>query len=402
MTIAKKVADSMEKSSWIRRMFEEGEELRKKVGPENVYDFTLGNPIMEPPAEFQQRLLEVLEQGDCHGYTGPLGWEEVRRSIAAHYKVRTGLPFTMDNIIMTCGAAGGFNSVLTAILDPGDEVVIFVPYFAEYLFYIDNANGVAVKVDTDREFGIDVAALEKALSPKTKAVAINSPNNPTGRVYDEKMLAEMARLLEAKQKEYGHEIYLLSDEPYRAIVYNGCRVPEISNVYENSIVMTSHSKDLGLAGERIGNIALRPGIAEYEELREAIAFTTRALGFKSAPATMQRVVSTLQDSTVDIAAYERKRNMLCEGLEKLGFKFHKPEGAFYLFPQTPIPDDVKFVKELQKECILTVPGSGFGRPGHIRISYCVEDDTIVRSMPGFEKIARRMKIPGQAGTPRSK
>ena len=392
MSIAKRVEVSMKESSWIRRMFEEGEEMRRKIGPENVFDFTLGNPIMEPPAEFQSRLLEVLEQGECHGYTGPLGWEEVRAAVAEHYNARTGLEFTQDHIIMTCGAAGGFNCVLKAIIDPGDEIVIFVPYFAEYLFYISNAEGVAIKVETDEEFGIDVAALEEALSPKTKAVVINSPNNPTGRVYDEAMLAKMARLLEAKQKEYGHEIYLLSDEPYRAITYNGCRVPEVANIYRNSLVMTSHSKDLGLAGERIGTIALRPGIDEYEELREAIAFTTRALGFKSAPATIQRVVSTLQDCTVDIAAYERKRKMLCEGLARLGFEFHKPEGAFYLFPRTPIPDDVAFIKELQKEGILTVPGSGFGRPGYIRISYCVEDDTITRAMPSFEKVARRMKM----------
>ncbi len=389
MTASKKATTSMKESSWIRRMFEEGEELRREVGAENVFDFSLGNPIMEPPAAFKKRLAEIIGQGQCHGYTGPFGLEEVRSAIAEKYKARTGLPFSSDNIIMTCGAAGGCNSVLKAILDPGDEVIVFVPYFAEYLFYIDNCEGVAIKVETDDEFGIDAERLAQAVTAKTRAVLMNSPNNPTGRVYDERMIESLSAALKEKEKEFGREIYLISDEPYYAIVYNGIKVPEVFNHYENSIVLTSHSKDLGLAGERIGNIALRPGIAGFEELRAAIAFTTRALGFKSAPATIQRVVSTLQNESVDIAAYERKRNMLCDGLEKLGFVFHRPEGAFYLFPKSPTVDDVAFVRELQKERILTVPGSGFGRSGHIRISYCVEDDVIKRSLPAFEKTARR-------------
>ncbi len=389
MTIASKVSAAMKKSSWIRRMFEEGEEMKRKVGAENVFDFSLGNPIMEPPALFGKRLREVIEAGDSHGYTGPFGLDEVRTAIAGRRAKSTGLPFTAENIIMTCGAAGGFNVALRAIVDKDDEVIIFVPYFVEYLFYIDNCGGKAVLVETAQDFGIDLAELEKALSPRTKAVVINSPNNPTGRVYDEDMIAKLARVLSQAEKKFGHEIYLMADEPYRAIVYDGIRVPEIFNHYENSMVITSHSKDLGLAGERIGHIALRPGIAEYDELRKAFAFTTRALGFKSSPSTMQQVVSALQDASVDVAAYGRKRSMLCEALKKYGFRFRLPEGAFYLFPETPTGDDVAFVKELQEECVLTVPGSGFGRAGHIRISYCVEDETIERSMPGFEKVAKR-------------
>lgn len=389
MTISSSISASMKKSSWIRRMFEEGEELKRKVGAENVFDFSLGNPIMEPPAQFKKRLLDVVETGDSHGHTGPFGAPEVRSAIARQRAKRTGLTFSAGNIVMTCGAAGGFNVVLRAVIDSGDEIIIFVPYFVEYLFYIGNCGGTAITVNTAQDFGIDFAALEKALSPKTRAVVINSPNNPTGRVYDERMIETLAGLLRKKENEYGHDIFLLADEPYRAIVYNDIKVPEIFNHYKNSFVITSHSKDLGLAGERIGHIALHPKIADYDELRRAIAFTTRGLGFKSAPSTMQNVVGTLQDTSVDIASYERKRNLLCDGLEKCGFKFSRPEGAFYLFPKSPTEDDVSFVKELQKECILTVPGSGFGRAGHIRISYCVEDEMIERSLPLFEKVAGR-------------
>lgn len=391
MSIATKVVMAMKKSSWIRRMFEEGEELKRVVGADNVFDFSLGNPIIEPPAEFKRRLAEVAKDRTPgrHSYVPAEGLYEARAAIAAFRATETGLPFTPDHIVMSCGAAGGCNVTLKAILDPGDEVIVFVPYFVEYLFYIDNHGGTKAAVETDEEFGIDFDKLNDALTARTKAVIINSPNNPTGRVYDAEMIRRLAEVLEAKQKEFGHDIYLLADEPYRAITYDGVQVPQPFEHYRNSIVVTSHSKDLGLPGERIGHIALRPGISQFEELRRAMLFATRALGFVSAPGTMQRVVAALQGVSIDVSAYKRKRDMLCDGLASMGYRFHRPEGAFYLFPKTPIPDDVAFVRELQKEYVLTVPGSGFGRPGHIRISYCVADETIERSMPAFERVARR-------------
>ena len=391
MTISTSVATAMKKSSWIRRMFEEGEELKQEVGAENVFDFSLGNPMMEPPPEFKRRLAEVArdDRPGLHRYAPPEGLYETRAAIAEYRAKETGLPFTPEHIIMSCGAAGGCNVTLKAILDPGDEVIIFVPFFVEYLFYIDNHGGTKVAVETDDEFGIDFDRLNEALTQRTKAVIINSPNNPTGRVYDREMIEQLGRTLEEKEREIGHEIYLIADEPYRAITYNAVEVPHVYDHYRNSIVITSHSKDLGLPGERIGQIAMRPGISQFEELRSAMLFATRALGFVSAPGIMQRVVASLQGLSVDVDAYLRKRNMLCDGLESLGYRFHRPEGAFYLFPKTPIPDDVAFVRELQKEYVLTVPGSGFGRPGHIRVSYCLEDKTIEGAMPAFERVAKR-------------
>jgi len=389
VTVSAKVAMAMKKSSWIRRMFEEGEELKREVGDENVFDFSLGNPMMEPPLEFKQRLSDVAHERkpQQHKYASSSGVYEARASIAEFRTKETGLPFKPDHIVMTCGAAGGYNVALKAILDPGDEVIVFVPYFPEYLSYIDNHGGTKVAVETDDEFGIDFEKLEAAISVRTKAVIINSPNNPTGRVYDEPMIRALGELLAAKQKQYGRQIFLLADEPYRAIVYNGTELPKVFDHYKNSIVITSHSKDLGLPGERIGYIAMRPGIEGLDQLRQAMLFASYALGFVGAPSIMQRVVASLQGVSVDVSAYRRKRDILCSGLEKMGYQFHKPEGAFYLFPKTPIPDDVAFVRELVKEYVLTVPGSGFGRPGHIRISYCVEDKTIQRALPAFERVA---------------
>lgn len=396
MTVSSKVATSMKKSSWIRRMFEEGEELKREVGAENVFDFSLGNPMMEPPLAFKQRLAEVVKQQTpgLFRYAPSDGVIEARAGIAEFRSKETGLDFEPEHIVLTCGAAGGYNVALKAILDPGDEVIIFVPYFVEYLSYIDNHGGIRVPVETDENFGIDFEKLEAAITVRTKAVIINSPNNPTGRVYDEEMIRKLGGLLTAKEKEFGHEIYLLADEPYKAIVYNGKRPPQVFDHYNNSIVITSHSKDLGLPGERIGHIAMRPGIDEFAELRKAMVFATYALGFVSAPGIMQRVIAALQGVSIDVDAYRRKRDMLCDGLAKAGYKFYRPEGAFYLFPKTPIPDDVAFVRELVKEYVLTVPGSGFGRAGHIRISYCVEDNTIARALPAFERVAKKYGLKG--------
>ena len=391
MSISTQVASAIKKSSWIRRMFVEGEELKREVGADNVFDFSLGNPIMEPPEEFRRCLGEVVRDRTPgrHRYVAPEGLYETRAAIAEYRAGETGLPFAPEHIVMTCGAAGGCNVTLKAMLDPGDEVIILVPYFVEYLFYISNHGGTKVAVETDEKFGIDFEKPNDAITSRTKVVIINSPNNPTGRVFEAGMIKCLGELLDEKQKQFGHDIYLVADEPYRAIVYDGIEVPQLFDYYTNSIVITSHSKDLGLAGERIGHIAMRPGISQFEELRGAMLFATRALGFISAPGIMQRVVASLQGTSIDVESYRRKRDMICDGLASMGYRFHKPEGAFYLFPKTPIPDDVAFVRELQKEYVLTVPGSGFGRPGHNRISFCVEDSTIERAMPAFERVAKR-------------
>ena len=292
---------------------------------------------------------------------------------------------------MTCGAAGALNTIFKALLDPGDEVLTPTPFFVEYTFYADNHGGSLKTVSTRADFSLDLEAIAGAITDKTKIVLINSPNNPTGQVYPEKDLNALGELLNSRSKEFGRTIYLVSDEPYRKIVYDGIEVPSIFGVYNESIVAASHSKDISLAGERLGYIAIHPKTSHNVELLAAMALTNRILGFVNAPALMQRVVAQLQGVTVDVGEYARKRKLLCEGLADGDYDFEWPPGAFYLFPKTPIPDDVEFVRALQNELILVVPGSGFGGPGQFRISYCVDDDTIVNAMPGFKKVMAKYK-----------
>ncbi len=393
MTIATHIATFLEKSSWIRKMFEEGARLKAIHGAENVFDFSLGNPYMQPPERFKQQLKKIAESDEigAHAYMPNPGYPFVRKSVAEYLSKEYETDISENEILMTCGAAGGLNVILKTILDPGDEVITPAPYFVEYGFYADNHGGKLKTVQTHADFTLDLDAIEKAITEKTKAVLINSPNNPTGQVYSKDRIDALGGLLSQKSRELKRTIYLVSDEPYRKIVYDGITVPSIFSAYDNSLVTTSYSKDLSIPGERIGFIAINPTAQYKPDLINGMALSNRILGFVNAPALMQRLVGSLQGESVDISYYAKKRELLCNGLKDCGYDFVKPPGTFYLFPRSPIEDDVKFVQALQEELVLAVPGSGFGGPGHIRLAFCVDDQTITHAMPGFEKAIKRFK-----------
>ena len=384
MPIAEKIRESIEKSSWIRKMFEAGIELKSKFGNDNVYDFSIGNPDLPPPPEFFKILkdLAAKEVDGAHGYMPNAGYTTVRENVAVQASRELGIKLYGENIIMTCGAAGALNVIFKTILNPGDQVVVLKPYFVEYGFYIANHNGDMVLAETNKDFSINIDKIKSAMSPRTKAVLINSPNNPTGRVYTEEEIKALAKLLDERAKN-GQHIYLISDEPYRKIVYDGIHVPSILKHYPDSIVATSYSKTLSIPGERIGYIAVNPACNDYDMLMAGMIMSNRILGFVNAPALIQRIVAGLTDVAVDPAPYKRRRDLLMEGLSSAGYEFFKPDGAFYLFCKSPIADDVAFVKHLQKFNILVVPGVGFGGPGYFRISYTVLDRMIEKSFKGF-------------------
>jgi len=394
MPISEKIRQNMAQGSWIRRMFEEGAALKQKFGAENVFDLSLGNPTVEPPAEFVQELRRLAENPlpGMHRYMPNAGYPETREAVAAQLSAETGIKLNLNNVIMTCGAAGALNVVLKTILDPGEEVILFAPYFVEYINYIDNHNGVTRILPTDEGFMPGIEELEAAISAKTKAVLINSPNNPTGVVYSEELLQQMGQVLQHKEKEYGKQIFLLSDEPYRKLIYEGLKYPSPLNHHPQSIAITSHSKDLALPGERIGYIAMHPDCAQLEELMNGLIYCNRILGYVNAPALMQHIVRHLQSVTVSVAEYQQKRDFLYQHLVNSGYSLIKPQGAFYMFPRSPIADDVAFVKELQQFMVLTVPGSGFGTPGFFRIAYCVDDRALEGSIEGFQKVAKKFKL----------
>ncbi|OHD67441.1 MAG: aspartate aminotransferase [Spirochaetes bacterium RBG_16_49_21] len=386
MPIAAYIQESIEKSSWIRKMFEEGIKLKARHGEENVFDFSLGNPDLDPPDKFFEVLKGFAKDAvkGAHGYMPNAGFPAVRSAIAARVAREHGIPVTADYVVMTCGAAGGLNAVLKAILNPGDEVVVPRPYFVEYNFYIANHNGVTKLADSDPDFSLNIGTIRNAITPRTKAVLINSPNNPTGRVYPEKQIKELSDMLSGYYKK-GQVIYLISDEPYREIVYDDTAVPSILASYPHSIMVNSYSKSLSIPGERIGYIAANPSCDSADKLMAGIILCNRILGYVNAPALMQRIVAQLTDVAVDITPYRRRRDLLAEGLNKAGYTFPLPEGAFYIFCRSPIEDDVKFVRHLQKFNILAVPGSGFGGAGYFRIAYCVSEDVIRRSLPKFRE-----------------
>ncbi|MBW2594776.1 MAG: pyridoxal phosphate-dependent aminotransferase [Deltaproteobacteria bacterium] len=393
MAISRKIEGFMLKSSWIRRMFEDGIKLKEKYGAQNVFDFSLGNPNVDPPDRFKELLMEIAGEGTpgAHKYMPNVGYERTRAEIAAHLSGEHSVALSSEHVIMTCGAGGALNVVFKTLLDPGDEVIISKPFFVEYTFYVDNHGGVPVFVETNEDFSLNLDAIEGAITEKTKVILINSPNNPTGKVYDEESIEGLSLLIERKERELGKEIYLVSDEPYSTIAYDGIKVPSILNACKNSLMVTSYSKSLSVPGERIGYIAVSPVISDIDRVIDGITLCNRILGFVNAPAFMQRVVERMQGIYVDVEHYRRKRDLLCDGLWKAGFEFEKPDGAFYLFPRTPIDDDVEFVRALQEKNILVVPGSGFGGPGHIRISYCVDDSTIINSMDGFEAVMKKYR-----------
>ncbi len=388
MAISRKVREQMNDSSWIRRMFEEGIELREIHGAENVFDLSLGNPLLEPPDEFRTELARLVadESPGTHRYMPNGGFPEVRASIAEVLAQESGVPITGAEILMTVGAAGAINTILRSILDQNDEVVLIAPYFAEYIFYVQHQSGVVKEAKCDENWLPDIESLEAAIGPRTRAVIINSPNNPTGVIYPESSIVAIATALQRAEEKYGTEIYMISDEPYRKLIYSDVPYPFIFNHHARSVVATSHSKDLGLAGERIGYAAVNPNDPGKNDLMDALNFSLRTLGFVNAPALMQRAVASIQRATVDIDIYRKKRDLLYGALTDIGYECVRPDGAFYLFPKSPIPDETEFVAQLQKELVLVVPGVGFGTSGFFRASYCVEDWVIEGSIEGFRKV----------------
>ena len=386
----------MEGGSWIRRMFEAGIALKQQYGEDKVFDLSLGNPVTEPPEEFRRELLRLAQEPvpGMHRYMPNAGYPGTREAVAAQLREETGLSFTMSDIVMTCGAAGGMNVVLKTILEPGDEVIVLAPYFVEYCYYTDNCGGVPRIVDTDDGFNLDKAALEEAMGPRTRAIVINSPNNPSGVVYSDAALRELGDLLRRAEARYGREIFILSDEPYRKLIYDGLEYPHVYRYHHASIALTSHSKDLALPGERIGYVAINPGYADRAELVDGFVFCNRTLGFVNAPALMQHLVRSLQAVTVDVADYQRKRDMIYEALTDMGYETVKPQGAFYFFPRAPIEDDTAFVEALLEWNVLAVPGRGFGRSGYFRIAYCVEDRVLEGALEGLRHAAKKYGLKG--------
>jgi len=374
----------MERSSWIRRMFDIGLALRRTRGPENVFDFSLGNPEVEPPARVTDALRRAVaeQRPHAHGYMPNAGFPDVRASIAVGVASRTGLPFSAEDVIMTSGAAGAINTVLKSILDPGDGVIVLNPYFPEYRFYIENHGGRIVPVETRADFQPDIAAIARAITPRTKAIILNSPNNPTGVVYGEEALRELNAIVR-------EPMLAISDEPYRPLVYDGLRVPETVAIVERSVLAWSWSKAMAISGERIGYLAISPRLAEAAPLRSACTFAHRILGYINAPALWQRVVAQVPDVTVDVAHYQAKRDLLCDALQAVGYDAPRPQGSYYVFPRTPIPDDIAFIRLLEEEGILAVPGAGFGRGGYMRLSLTIAREELERALPGFERARKR-------------
>jgi aspartate aminotransferase len=383
VSIARSIAEQMEHASWIRRMFEIGLQLRRERGAENVFDFTLGNPDVEPPAAVIEALGRVVaaNRPGSHGYMPNAGFPEVRAAVARHLAARSGVAFTAADIIMTTGAAGAINTVLKSILDPGDEVIVLNPYFPEYRFYIENHGGRVVPVETDARFQPDVERIARALTPRTRAIILNSPNNPTGALYGEAILRKLNSIIR-------EPVLAICDEPYRPIVFDGAAAPETLAIVERSVLAWSWSKAMAIAGERIGYLAIPPRLAEAAALGNACTFAHRILGYVNAPALWQRVVAEVPGATVDVARYQEKRDLICGALTAMGYDAPRPQGTFYVFPRTPIADDVAFIGMLQREGILAVPGSGFGRAGYMRLSLTVPRATIERSLAGFERAIR--------------
>lgn len=387
MPISRKVSEFMEKSSWIRKMFEEGIRLKQEFGDENVFDLSLGNPVVEPPEELRQAIVAAArnETPGLHRYMPNAGFADVRAQVARRLSPECGVELSADDLVMVCGAAGGLNIALKTLLDPGDEVIVFAPFFVEYLFYADNHGGRAVQVPTHEDFFLDFDALSRAITPKTKAVIVNSPNNPTGVVYPREHLEQLASILRQKSSEHGRAIYLVSDDPYKKIAFDGVETPNICEFYESSIYITSHSKDLAVPGERIGFVVVHPQAEDAKNLMAGLIFCNRVLGFVNAPALIQRAIKDVQGVTVDVAQYQRKRDFLFRELTRIGYSVVKPQGAFYFFPKSPLEDEVEFVRVLAGKRVLVVPGRGFGSPGYFRISYCLPDRVIEGAIPGFEQ-----------------
>lgn len=392
--IAEKMKGMVANSSAIRAMFEEGNRLAEIYGAENVYDFSLGNPNVPAPQAVKQAMIELLDESDpvvLHGYTNSnSGYADVRQTVAESVNERFGTAFTGENIVMTVGAAGGLNVIFKTLLDPGDEVIAFAPYFGEYRSYTNNYDGVLVEISPNTEnFQPKLEEFEEKITPKTKIVIVNTPNNPTGVVYSEETIRKMTEIMEAKQKEYGTDIYLVSDEPYRELAYDGVEVPYLTKYYKNTIIGYSYSKSLSLPGERIGYLVIPDEVADSDDVKSAANVATRILGFVNAPTLQQKVVAKCINEKTDLTFYNRNRETLYNGLIDCGFECIKPQGAFYLFVKSPVENEKAFCEEAKKLHILMVPGSSFACPGYVRLAYCVSYETIVNSLPKFQELAKK-------------
>ena len=389
--LSKKIQAALAGSSAIRAMFVEGKELAEKVGAENVFDFSLGNPSVPAPDSVREAIIDLVNNTDptvLHGYMSNAGFEDVRQTIAESLNRRFDTKFSAKNLIMTVGAASGLNVILKTILNPGEEVIVFAPYFLEYGAYVRNYDGVLVEISPDTTtFQPNLAEFEQKITPKTKAVIVNTPHNPTGVVYSEETIRKLSAILEAKQKEFGTVIYLISDEPYRELAYDGVEVPYLTKYYDNTVVGYSYSKSLSLPGERIGYLVIPDEADGSEELISAATIANRTLGCVNAPSLIQKVVAKCVDAKTDLAAYDKNRQALYNGLKECGFECIKPQGAFYLFVKSPVADEKAFCEAGKKYNILMVPGSSFACPGYVRLAYCVSYDTIVNSLPEFKKLA---------------
>lgn len=392
--VSKKILDNLTKSSWTRAMFEAGAKLRQEFGDANVYDFSLGNPDIEPPQVVKEALKKAINSDipKMHGYMSNAGYPEVRAALAANLRKTVGVPLEAKHIVMECGAGGALNVVLKTLLDPDEEVIVLAPYFSEYLFYTDNHGGKPVIVNTDpKTFQPDPQRIYEAITPRTKGIIINTPNNPSGVVYSRQTLEKLAEKINEREKEFGTKICVISDEPYVKIVYDGVEVPSVFSIFKNSIIVNSFSKSLSLPGERIGFIAVNPLMGDTTSLVDGLIFATRTLGFVNAPALFQRILPESLDATVDVDAYRKRRDMLYEIITEAGLECLKPEGAFYLFPKSPIDDDVAFCKAALRYNLVIVPGTGYGFKGHFRLAYCVNEKTIINSQKAFEALLAEYK-----------
>lgn len=390
--IAEKMKPYLKNNSAIRMMFEEGKRLAAQYGPENVYDFSLGNPNVPAPAKLKDAIVDILNEVDpvvVHGYMSNAGFPQVRKTIADNLNMRYGTAFTENNLIMTVGAGSALNVCLKTLVNPGEEVIVFAPYFLEYGAYVRNYDGVLVEVAPDTDtFQLNLSDFEKKLSEKTKAVIINNPHNPTGVVYREETIRALTEILKEKQKEYGHAIYLLSDEPYRELAFDGAVVPFVTKYYDNTMVVYSYSKSLSLPGERIGYVVIPDEVEDSADTIAAATIANRISGCVNAPSLIQLAVARCADAEVDLGYYDRNRRTLYEGLTKLGFTCVKPEGAFYLWLKSPEEDERQFVERAKKYNILMVPGRSFACPGYVRLAYCVSYEKIVKALPEFAKLAK--------------
>lgn len=389
--VSNRLKSLISNSGTIRAMFEEGKRLSQIHGEENVFDYSIGNPNVEPPENIRNVIIDILNEEKpnlIHGYMNNSGYEDVRHTISAFLNKKYDLSITEKNLVMTCGAAGGLNIILESILNPGDEIITFAPYFGEYKNYAETFNGKLITVPTNTEnFEPDLDALANAITSKTKALLINTPNNPTGVIYSKEVIQNLARVLNTKQKELNTSIYLISDEPYREIVYDDVEIPCILKYYNNSFIAYSYSKSLSLPGERIGYVVTNTLMDEFEDMMSALNISNRVLGFVNAPSLFQRVIARTVGSEVDVSIYKRNRDLLYNHLTSLGFTCFKPQGAFYLFPKSPIEDDKKFCEDAKQFNLLLVPGSAFGCPGHVRLAFCISYEKIEKSLKAFDKLA---------------